>query len=297
MDELGQASPAIERAGDRLRVAREAKGLSLDEVATRTRVPLRHLAAIEASNYAGLPSHTYATGFAKAYARAVGLSEVEIARDVREEVDRIGHRVPEYQPYVTSDPARVPSRGLALAALALALILVVVAGLWFGTDLLRRGGSTAVPDAAPVAEQVVPAPAPTPAAPTGGQVVLTATDEVWMRVYDAADQTLYLGTMRPGERFEVPANADRPMINVGRPDQLKITLNGSAVPPLGDGSRAIKDIAVDGAAIAARAAAPAPTTPAAAADRPARRATPQRARAPLTETQRANLESARQSAR
>lgn len=256
MDEVGQAIPEAPRAGDRLRSAREALGLSLDEVAQRTRVPLRHLSAIEVSDYAGLPSHTYATGFAKAYARAVGLSEVEIARDVRDEVDRIGRRVPEYQPYVTTDPARVPSRGLAIVALGLAIAIAVLAGLWFGTDLFRRGSVT-VADVPPVAEQVVaPAATLSSAAPTGGQVVLTAADEVWMRVYDGANKSLYLGTMKPGERFEVPADANRPMINVGRPDQLTVTLNGSTVPPLGDGRRAIKDVPIDGAAIAARAAPP-----------------------------------------
>ena len=37
--------------------------------------------------------------------------------------------------------------------------------------------------------------------------MLTATDEVWLRVYDADNKTLYLGTMKPGERFDVPAGA------------------------------------------------------------------------------------------
>ena len=43
------------------------------------------------------------------------------------------------------------------------------------------------------------------------------------------------------------------MINVGRPDKLPVTLNGSAVPPLGTGERAIKDVPVGAAALAARA--------------------------------------------
>jgi cytoskeletal protein RodZ len=46
--------------------------MSLAEIGARTRVPLRHLEAIEASNYGALPSPTYAVGFVRAYARALG---------------------------------------------------------------------------------------------------------------------------------------------------------------------------------------------------------------------------------
>ncbi|MEG8027413.1 DUF4115 domain-containing protein [Sphingomonas aerolata] len=73
-----------------------------------------------------------------------------------------------------------------------------------------------------------------------------------MRVYDADNKTLYLGTMKAGDRFDVPRDAKDPMINVGRPDKLTVTLNGSNVPPLGTGERAIKDVRVGAPAIAAR---------------------------------------------
>ena len=66
-------------------------------------------------------------------------------------------------------------------------------------------------------------------------MALAATDEVWLRVYDADNKTLYLGTMKPGERFEVPAGARDPKINVGRPDKLQVTINGAAMPALDDG--------------------------------------------------------------
>src|ERR1700712_5623117 len=78
-----EASLFPKTAGEKLRDAREAQGLSLAEIAARTRVPVRQLEAIEQGNYAALPSITYSVGFAKAYARAVGADEVAIARDVR----------------------------------------------------------------------------------------------------------------------------------------------------------------------------------------------------------------------
>lgn len=303
MDEVDTghiAAPAHpERAGDVLRTAREAQGLSLADVAARTRVPLRHLEAIDASDYAGLPSPTYAVGFGKAYARSVGADEVRIAQMVRSDVAKLGRRVPEYEPYTMTDPARVPSRGVAVVALGLALAVLILVGLWYGTDWFRGGDTGGASGPATVATvPAVSVAVPKPAAPTGGQVTLTATDDVWMRVYDTDNKTLYLGTMKPGEKFDVPAGANDPMINVGRPDKLTVTLNGSSVPALGTGERAIKDVKVGSAAIAARLAG----TPEPQAEEPTRSATASsgrrserqrpKPRRVLTETQRANLDAA-----
>lgn len=261
MDDVASA-PAVparpERAGDMLRAARERLGLSLPEVAARTRVPLRHLEGIEASDYTGLPSTTYATGFAKAYARAVGADEVEIARVVRGDLAGVTRATPEYRPYEAPDPARVPSRGVAIVALGVALAVLILAGLYFGTGGFRRGFGPATPEAttAPPVVRAAPAPSPTP---TISQVLVTATDEVWVRIYDANGKTLHQGTLKQGERFDVPADAQDPMINVGRPDKISITVNGAQLQGLDLGRTPIKDVRVSAAALAARVA-PAPAS-------------------------------------
>lgn len=241
-------------AGERLREAREAMGLSLAEVAARTRIPVRQLEAIEQSNFAALPSITYSVGFAKAYARAVNVDEVSIGRDIRGAVDKPSTpRRIEYEAYEIVEPSRGPTRGLALGALIAAVILLIGAGIWYGTNLFRTEDS-APAGSAPVASTVpvaAPAPAPIPT-PQNGPVVLTATDEVWLKVYDAANKTLYIGTLKPGEAYTVPGDASGPMINVGRPDKLRVTVGGQPIAPLGDGKRAIKDVKVDPAALIAR---------------------------------------------
>jgi cytoskeletal protein RodZ len=238
-------------AGDRLRDAREAQKLSIADIAARTRVPIRHLEAIETSNYDELPSPTYAIGFAKAYARAVDMDEVEIGREVRAEAGVPRRPTPESMPYEPADPARLPPAGLAIFGVVIALVVVIGAGLWLGTDWFRGGEAT--PAAAPtpaVAAAPTPTPTPTPAGP--GEVTLTATDAVWLRVYDADGNTLFQKTMQKGERYAVPADANSPMINVGRPDKLEVRLDGTLQPPLGDGSRPLMDIGVSAAAVKAR---------------------------------------------
>lgn len=304
MDEVEPGQNAVpaptERAGDILRIAREAQGLSVADIATRTRVPLRHLEAIEASDYSVLPSATYAIGFARAYARAVGVDEVRIAQMVREDVAKLGRRTPEYEPYEMTDPSRVPSRGITIVALGIAIAVLVLVGLWYGTDMFR--GSRTSPADVSVA-QVPAAPAaktaqsvPAAPAPANGQVTLTASDEVWMRIYDADNKTLYLGTMKPGEKFDVPRDAKDPKINIGRADKLAVTLNGAAAPALGTGERAIKDVPVGATAIAARiAGTPEPQATLGASSATTERSRPRRPNAPrrpLSETQRANIDSA-----
>jgi cytoskeleton protein RodZ len=235
--------------GEKLRGAREAQGLELSEVAARTRIPQRHLEAIEKSNYEGLPSITYAIGFAKSYARAVGVDEVDIARDLRIELGRNPERAAPSPSYEMEDPTRVPPRGLALAMVLLVVVAMIGFGLWYGTGLFR--GSAPPPETLIIPESNS-ADTENMAAPVaGGQVTLVALDTVWMRVSDANDQTLFEKEMAKGERYDVPLNADRPHVRTPRPDRIQVLINGSSVPPL-SGSAALVDVEVSAAALQAR---------------------------------------------
>ena len=72
--------------GARLRAARQELRLDLAHVAADTRIPLRHLEAIEGDNYEALPSRAYAIGFSRTFAQAVGLDPAEITDMVRAEL-------------------------------------------------------------------------------------------------------------------------------------------------------------------------------------------------------------------
>jgi cytoskeleton protein RodZ len=62
-----------ETVGPLLRAAREAQGRSLEEVEAVLHIRARHLAALEADDYAALPSLAQARGFLKNYAQYLGL--------------------------------------------------------------------------------------------------------------------------------------------------------------------------------------------------------------------------------
>jgi cytoskeleton protein RodZ len=261
--------------GEKLRGAREAQGLDLAEVASRTRIPQRHLEAIERSNYSSLPSITYALGFAKAYARAVGADEVAIGRELRGELDVNYERVAPPPAYQMEDPTRTPSRGIAWIGLIVALLVIVGGAIWYGTTMFR--GSPPPPETLEIPQET---PTPTATPTTGGQVSLVALGTVWLSVVDAgADgKILIQREMQAGERFDLPADAIRPVAKTGRPDQIQVVVNGSNMPPLGPGNRSV-EVEVSAEALLARGATPTPSPIAAPAPRrqapaPAARVTP-----------------------
>lgn len=252
----------VERVGDRLRAARNSVGLDLSDIATKTRIPQRHLAAIETGDYSALPSTTYAVGFVKAYARAVGADEVALAKSLRVELGQETENRYAHQEDEIADPARVPPRWLAWTAAIVVLLIAGGYGLWRSGTF--DGGTTPVTAEAPApAANVTIATAP--AKPAQGPVVLTAQDDVWFRIYDKNDKVLFEGVKKKGEAYQVPADADTPMIRTGRADQIAVTIGGQAAAALGPAETTVKDVVISAAALAARPAQSGTVAPAAAA--------------------------------
>ncbi len=65
----------MESMGEFFRQVRETKGLTLDEVATKTRIRMDFLKALEEENFAALPEQVFVQGFVRSYAKALGLAE------------------------------------------------------------------------------------------------------------------------------------------------------------------------------------------------------------------------------
>ncbi len=262
-----------ERVGDTLRAARTKAGLDLSDIATKTRVPLRHLTAIENGDYGSLPGITYCVGFTKAYARCVGEDEVVLSERIREE---LGQQAPQdrYEPVLLDDDGTgpVPTRNLAWTAAGVAALLLI------GYLALRNDWSDAglsgnkAPPVAQTSGETAAAPGMPAAAPanTTGEVVLTAKAPVWLRVYDSSRKRLFEKEMVAGERYVVPADATGPQIWTGHADFLTVTVGGKEVAPLGPPDKTVKDIGISAAALAAR---PAPVDPLA-ANRPVSAAIP-----------------------
>jgi cytoskeletal protein RodZ len=224
-------------AGERLRQAREAAGLTLEEIATSTRIPTRHLESLEASDFSRLPAPTYSIGFAKNYAGAVGLDRAEIGEQLRAEMG--GSRPTSTTPaYIEpADPARAMPRWLIAAAIV-AIIVAALVFNWLNNRSLEGPDEAAVANEAaaiPAPQQQAPAP---PAAQGQGPVVLSATDNVWLQVKDGA-AILKQGVMAAGETFEVPATAVAPMLTTAKPEALRINVGTTVAPPIGEPAKKV----------------------------------------------------------
>lgn len=250
--------------GARLRLAREKQRLSRADIAARTKIAERHLAAIEEERFADLASSTYAVGFSRAYARAVGLDEREIAQAVRVELDLVDEaETPTKPAFEPGDPARVPSFRLAWVAGAGALAVVVAVVVFWGSYIFPAVSlPDLIKDAPPPAARkaVVAAPA-APAGPTAqSPVAITAKEAgVWVRITDASGKKLFEKQMAQGESFTIPVDAVDPELRTGWPDALAVTIGGQPVAPLAD-KRVVTTVPVSAAALLARGLpAPAPT--------------------------------------
>ena len=152
--------------GETLRDAREARGLSLDDVAKTTRVARRHLAALERGDLDALPAGPFAKGYIEAYAKAVGIDPRPVVEAYRAEARGQGSATPGGQDRLLDELAQIvqrrsggaePARPVAKGRLRLVMASCAVALLaTFGWLALRDYRGRVAPAAA------APAPAPLP---------------------------------------------------------------------------------------------------------------------------------------
>lgn len=86
---LAMPSPSLGVAGPTLRTARERMGMTLQDVAAETRIAVRHLLALEEAQFDGFAAPVYVMGFARNYARAVGISREWISDCLRDAVEAL----------------------------------------------------------------------------------------------------------------------------------------------------------------------------------------------------------------
>jgi len=262
--------------GEQLLAARKAAKISLEDIAAQTRIPTRHLESIEASDWDKLPAPTYTMGFAKSYATAVGLDRNAIADQLREEMGGMRATITQSEVFEPVDPARVMPRGLVIAAIVAAALIVALL-LWNQSRSLDAPDNVS-PEAVASVDDTTAVPAAVPPS-AQGPVVITANEQVWIQVKDGA-ATLKAGVLEAGQSFEVPATAKAPVLTTGKPEALRISVGTADAPPVGPAATKVSNVSLlgpdlmRGPSAASPPAAQSSTTPAAAALTPQ---TPRRA--------------------
>ena len=76
----------FEQIGQKLKAARESRGLSISQIYDKTKISTANLEAIEEGDYDQLPEAVYVTGFIKRYAETVGLNGQNLIEEYKQAV-------------------------------------------------------------------------------------------------------------------------------------------------------------------------------------------------------------------
>ena len=152
--------------GERFREAREARGISISEASTATRILPRYLQAIEAGDVASLPGDVYARGFVRNYAQLLGLPAEEMVALYRKER---GEPTAPIKIVPAAVPPRTRSCLIPSFFVTFFTVLLLLAGFYF---VLNVTGMLTAPQTAegstPTAVPPTPTTFPTPTDPPPG---------------------------------------------------------------------------------------------------------------------------------
>ena len=224
--------------GTFLRNLRTKKGMSLEEIATKTMVQQRFLDAIEKGDYERLPEPLYIRGFIRRFAEALGIDGVPISESFP-----LGNA----QPGSTNAKfsSSTPLRPWHLYVLYLAAVLGAVALLYalFKPSESPSENQASRPSpavsASAVPKKAVPAAAkPKPkAAPVQAKLSLKADSYLTVRV---DGQPTYEGILKAGEKKTFTAKQSI-QISAGNAGGVLLGINGLPEKTMGQ-SGEVKDV-------------------------------------------------------
>ncbi|MGE3388568.1 MAG: RodZ domain-containing protein [Gammaproteobacteria bacterium] len=117
-------------AGAMLKRAREQTGLSLTEVAARTRLEPRVLEALESEDYSQLAASAFVKGYIRSVARELGIDAAPVLAQFSQQVHLDD---PALADFSTRSPVQVTSASMPMriASGAIALVVVVLIAIWW----------------------------------------------------------------------------------------------------------------------------------------------------------------------
>lgn len=247
------AAPALETPGELLRLARERRGLSVQQAADELHLDARVISAIESNNFLALGAPVYAKGHLRRYASLLGLSPDVVIAHYHTLTDVPA--VPVVAP-LSSTPPRRQRISLRVPAWIAAMLVIGAVLWWLASWLLDRQGSrepaastsadVAVPvtveatpesstsEQAPMAAQPVESPAVQPAATstTGPGAAVTMrlrfASASWAEIYDATDKRLMFDIGQPGQTRSLSGTPPL-KVNLGLASAVSLEVNDRPV--------------------------------------------------------------------
>jgi cytoskeletal protein RodZ len=259
----------MDRFGEYLRTAREARNVSLGEISDSTHISVRFLEALENEQFDILPGGVFVISFTRQYARIVGLDENEAVQRLNQVAHPVESALGEWTPrdknaddtgaklaeLITDFMRR---RGMTLVGGVMTLVLVAGGLSYFqitesfptaeraaSTEPARSGQTVVSDGAAPPASpprEARPVEVLSREEPNDGaseiakghssiQLELKLTDRAWVRVVADGERVLE-DNLEAG--FEQTIRADDSVqLFIGNAGGVKVALNGESMPPIG----------------------------------------------------------------
>ena len=196
--------------GEMLRRARELRGLSLERIASETKIPRRHLEALEVDNLAAIPSGFYRRAELRTYAQAVGLDQHLALAELESALAPPDSRAPREGSDRRESTSPLPYIAAAVAAIA------VVGALFVGASVEPTPGSVSPVESVSGTEPPAPAQASPPVAapPVAESVAASSAPATPV----AAETTQAAAP--------VPAVSATELVVTTQPEGARVTVNG-----------------------------------------------------------------------
>jgi cytoskeleton protein RodZ len=249
--------------GDKIKKAREKRGITLEDVALTTKIGTRFLRAMEEEHFEQLPGGIFNKGFVRAYARCVGLDEDQTIAEYLIASGEVQPKKAEVAEAIPAPAAKVPvppvvARKEVLAekvdqpedepsnfpwAIAASVVVVVVLGVaaWHlvsrgstgsaGTSGASSNTKTTPPASQDGAPQTASAPpavnaaaANSSPAPASFVVLVKASEESWISI-KADDKPAFEVTLEAAEQQSIEAH-NKIEVKVGNLAGVDFLFNG-----------------------------------------------------------------------
>jgi cytoskeletal protein RodZ len=267
----------METIGEYLKRIREERGLSIQQVADKTRISPIYIQALEENRLEKFPGEVFARGFVRVYGHCLGLDDpdtmtrfTQSARPFfreRDENRRTTEQSAEQEKIRKERQSRIIQAAI-VTVLGLTILTVYVINSRHSLVTKEPAGPVSDPPSAPVSETVIPVepspeltepavnkPAlkeaeptkpvntpPLPAPVEGLVLVIEAVESSWVsaKIDGGGTKEVFL---EPGEKVTWKAS-DHFLVSFGNAGGVKVRFNGKSLPPFGPKGAVVKNVKI-----------------------------------------------------
>ena len=234
--------------GEKLRQAREARDISISEVAEQTRISRLYIESIENDDYRPLPGGIFNKGFVKSYAKVVGVDESEALADylkIITQQEGVQDDEPKtYRPEVLTDDRRSSSTLLTVIFAVVILGLMTWGILALVSYVKENSFQATTPTPTNTNNSANSNTADSSQTNTNASVSqpMPSTNEIKVEIKPTAEK-INVTSIVDGKKFSEDVLPDAPKTYTGQQsvrilyyrgftaDKVQITLNGKQVTP------------------------------------------------------------------